>query len=44
MVMCDDNDLAFHDGGESIPVLGLESPEIPAPDKLSIVIQAKKVI
>ena len=44
MVMCDDNHLAFHDGGKSIPVLGLESPEIPAPDKLSIVIQAKKVI
>jgi len=44
MVMSDDNHLSFNDGGKSIPVLGLESPEIPTPDKFSIVIQAKKVI
>ena len=44
MVMRDDNHLALHDGGKSIPVLGLEPPEIPTPDKSSIVVQAKKVI
>ena len=42
--MRDHDHLTFHDGGESIPVLGLKSPEIPSPDKRSIVIQAKKVI
>ena len=44
MVMRDDNHLALHDGGKSIPVLGLESPEIPTPDKGSIVIQTEEVI
>ena len=44
MVMRDHDHLTFNDGGESIPVLGLESPEIPTPDKRSIVVQAKKVI
>ena len=44
MVMRDDNHLALHDGGKSIPVLGLEPPEIPPPDKRPIVVQAKKVI
>ena len=44
MVMRDDNHLALDDGGKSIPVLGLESPEIPTPDKRPIVVQAKKVV
>ena len=44
MVMRDDNHLALDDGGKSIPVLGLESPEIPPPDKRPIVVQAKKVV
>ena len=44
MVMRDDNHLALHDGGKSIPVLGLESPEIPTPDKCPIVVQAEEVV
>ena len=42
--MSDDYDVTFHDGGESIPVLGLKFPKIPMPDKPPIVIKAKKVI
>ena len=44
MVMRDDDHFTLHDGGKSIPVLGLESPEIPTPDKRPIVVQAKKVV
>ena len=44
MVVGDDHDFAFHDRGKSVPVLGLKSPEIPAPNKGAIMVQAKKVV
>ena len=44
MVVGDDHDFAFHDGGKSVPVLGLKSPEIPAPNKGAIMVQTKKVV
>ena len=43
MVVGDDHDFAFHDGGKSVPVLGLKSPEIPRQTR-AIMVQAKKVV
>jgi hypothetical protein len=44
MVMRDNHYIAFHDRGKSAPMLCLEFPKIPTPDKNPIMVQAKEVV
>ena len=44
VVMSDHYDVSLHDGREPIAVLRLEFPEIPTPNKSSIMVEAQEVV
>jgi hypothetical protein len=44
VVMSDDYDFSLHDGREPIAVLRLKFPEIPTPNKNSIMVEAQEVV